>query len=239
MTRTRKITVTFFLNKNVRPDPYTHSPLLSGKELYPLYIQVTYNRRNTQFRSTYHRSYSNIEEALLSKEEKDHRKYEESLIRKVVEYEVKHYGKNFSLKGFNDRYLNYSANIINPIDKYFRDLIYNAIVKTDSEFLKILDPYNLEQVPFDIYYKAASKLINDLDKKLPSDFPEEMNIVLEFLKWVESQDNLIELIDWLDHSAIEAFDSYLVKKEYEEIQINKIIAFINRIIKLTVGLVVY
>jgi len=239
MTRTKKITVAFFLNKNVRPDPYTRSPLLSGKELYPLYIQVTYNRRNTQFRSTYHKSYSNIKEIYSTKEEIDHRKYEESLIKRVIEYEVMSQGKNFNLKGLNDRYLNYSANIFNPIDKYFRDLIYSAVEKTDSEFSKILDPYNLEQVSFFIYYKAASKLINDLDKKLPSDFLEEMNMGLEFLKWVESQDNLIELIDWLDHSAINAFESYLIKKGVNANQIKTMISFINRIFKYYIGLVVH
>ncbi|HUX58944.1 MAG TPA: hypothetical protein VMV77_18375 [Bacteroidales bacterium] len=237
MNRTGKITVAFFLNKNVKPD-LSH-PMFSGSGRYPLYIQVTYNRRNTQFRSFHRQSYTNLEEAFFSKEDNEHRKYEESLIKKVVEYEVKHLGKDFQLKGLNDRYRNYSEYIFNPIDKYFRDIIYNAIVKTNSEFFEILDPWKLQQVSFHIYYKAASNLINDLEKILPYGFSEDMKMGLEFLKWAEAQDELIKLIDWLDHSAINAYESYLVKKKHNEIQIKTMIEFINRVLKISVGLVVY
>lgn len=237
MKRTGKITVTFFINKNVKPE-ILH-PMFSGGERFPLYIQVTYNRRNTQFRSFYRKCYSTLEEAFYCEEDKEHRDYEESLIKKVVEYEVKHLAKDFRLKGLNDRYLNYSENIFNPIDKYFRDLIYNAIVKTDTEFFEILDPWKLQQVSFQIYYKAASNLIKELDKKLPYDFSDEMKMGLVFLKWIEAQDELIRLIDWLDHSAIEAYTSFLKKKKYTENEIKAIISFINRIFKISVGLVVY
>jgi len=239
MGRFRKISVTFFLNKNVKPEKYMFSPLLSRTNRYPLYLQVTYNRKNTQFRSFYRSSFSSLEEAFSSEEENEHRKYEESLIKKVVEYEIMHLGKNFDLKGFNDRYLNYNEYIFNPIDKYFRDLIYDAVVKTNSEFFEILDPWKLQQVSFHIYYKAASNLINDLDKILPYGFSEDMKMGLEFLKWTEAQDELIRLIDWLDHSAIKAYESYLKVKKYNENQIIALISFINRIMKLSVGLVVY
>ena len=236
MKKDRKISVTFFLNKNVKPDSYTHSPLLSGIKLYPLYLQVTYNRRNTQFRSFYHGNYSSLEEAFSSKEEKEHRRYEESLIKKVVEYEVRNLGKDFTLKGISDRYLNYSDNIVNPIDKYFRDIIYNAVVKTGSEFFEILDPWKLQNVSYNIYYNAAIKLHSDLNKKLPSDFEEELNMSRKFLEWVSIQKELIRLIDWLDHSATKVYEAYLIKIRFNEEQIKNMLSFVNRVIKISTGL---
>jgi hypothetical protein len=237
MKSTGKISVTYFLNKNVRPEP-SH-PMFPLSERFPLYIQVTYNRRNTQFRSFYHGFYSSIEDAYFGKENREHREYEESLIKKVVEYEAKHFGKEFKLKGLKDRYNNYSANIFSPIDKYFRDLIYNAVIKTDSEFKEILDPWKMQQISFHVYFNAASKLINDLDKKLPNDFKEEMKLGLYFLKWVDSQNAEVRLIDWLDHSAIIAIEVDLRKGKQNEIQIKNLIDFVNRIIKISTGLKVY
>lgn len=236
MKRDRKISVTFFLNKNVKPDSHTHSPLLSGIDLYPLYLQVTYNRRNTQFRSFYHTNYSNLKDAFSGKEEGEHRKYEESLIIKVVEYEVRNLGKDFTLRGISDRYLNYSDNIANPIDKYFRDIIYNALVKTGSEFFEILDPWKLQNVSYNVYYNAAIKLHSDLTKKLPSDFEEELNMSRIFLEWVNTQNDLIRLIDWLDHSATKVYEAFLIKKRFNEEQTKNMISFVNRVIKISTGL---
>jgi len=239
MKRDRKISVTFFLNKNVKPDSGSVFPFQPEIKRYPLYLQVTYNRRNTQFRSFYRCHFAILEQAFASKEEKEHRKYEESLIKKVIEYEIKHLGKDFQLKGISDRYLDYSDSIINSIDKYFRNIIYDAVAKVDSEFFKILNPWNLQGVPYEIYYKAAIKLHPDLDQKLPSDFPEELNLSSIFLDWINKQKVEIRLIDWLDRSAIITFESYLIKKRYSKDQIKTLISFINRILKLSAGLIVY
>ena len=237
MKRSGKITVTFFLNKNVKPE--TPSPMIGEGDRYPLYLQVTYNRKNTQFRSFYLGCYASLDEALSGKENTDKRKYEELLIRKVVEYEVRHKGKDFQLKGLNDRYLNYSESIFFTVDQYFRNLIYSAVEKSDTVFKVILVPDNMQNASFDIYYKAAERLVNELNNKLPFDFSEERTMGMEFLAWVDAQKEEIRLIDWLDHSAIGAYKTYLIKQKYEDVQVQKRIEFFNRLIKLTKGLVVY
>ena len=229
--------MTFFLNKNVKPE--VQSPLTGGNPKFPLYVQVTYNRRNSQFRSYYTRTYSTIEEAYSTKENREHREDEKSLITNVVEYEIKHYGKDFQLKGLSDRYLDYSDSIYNPIDRYFREIIYNAVIKTDSEFIVILNPWDNELVSFSIYYKAATNLISDLHNKLPSDFTDEMKMGSEFLNWVEAQDILIRIVDWLNHSAIELFESHLRKMNFDDKRMRELIAFVNRILNITRRMIVY
>ena len=99
MKKQGKISVRFFLNKNVMP--FT-PPLLRGTKLYPLYIQVTYNRRNTQFRSEEGNCYTSIEEAYKIDRKKIEN--EESLIKKIVQFEIEHFKQDYQLAGLVDRY---------------------------------------------------------------------------------------------------------------------------------------
>jgi hypothetical protein len=237
MKKPGKITVTFFINTNVKPK--AQSPMIGGGDKYPLYVQVTYNRKNTQFRSFYSRTYSNIDEAKSTKEEREHRAYEESLITKVVEYEIVHHGKDFNLKGLNDRYLDYSDSLFNPIDNHFRGIINFAIDKTDSEFKKMLDPWGDENISYNVYFEAAIKLIPGLNNKLPNDFKEEREMGTIVLNWIEEQDTNIRIIDWLDHSAIKAIESHLRKLNYNDKRIQGLIDFVSRILKIDRRLTVY
>lgn len=237
MKKQGKITVTFFLNTNVKPK--AQSPMIGGGDKYPLYIQVTYNRKNTQFRSFNSRKFSSKEEAFSTKEEREHREYEESLITKVVEYEIRHHGKDFQLKGLNDRYLDYSDSLFNPIDNHFRGIINSAIEKTDSEFNKMLNPWGDESISYNVYYEAAVKLIPSLNNKLPNDFKEEREMGAVVLTWLEEQDTNIRIIDWLDHSAIKAIDFHLRKLDYDDKYIQGLKNFVSRILKVDRKLTVY
>ncbi len=106
MKQIGKITVRYFLNQKVKP---TRIPLLRDSDLYPLYIQVTYNRKNTQFRSFHMGNYVNLEDAI--NQDGDRLDYEKELIRKVIEYEIKTKNENFQLKGMKDRYIKYKNEI--------------------------------------------------------------------------------------------------------------------------------
>ena len=53
----KKITVKFFLNRKVEPATGD-----KGEKYYPLYLMITYNRKNMQFRSKYGMFYSDLNE---------------------------------------------------------------------------------------------------------------------------------------------------------------------------------
>lgn len=232
--KNKKINIKFYLNRNLKP---VEAPQYPGHKSYPLYINVTYNRKNTQIKSMCNRYFPDLSEAFKSKESIN-RTSEESLLRRVIEYETKSQGDKFSLRNLSIRYLDYSDSIINVINKYFADQIYNAILKSDSEFdlmLKLSKDYNL---PFELYYKATRKLIEGIDRKLPQDFQDELQIGIDFRKWVDNRRLDVSQIDWLDYTAINDYIIYLENKNIPEKEIKDSIRHISRILRIITGLVV-
>jgi hypothetical protein len=236
MIKFGKVGVTFIVKRNLKPQ--IQSPILGGGERYPLYVQVNYNRKNTQFRSIYRKFYVNKDDAFATIEDREQRKYEENLLKSAVEYEIKSQGNSFRLKGIGERSQDYSDSLDNPIDRYFRDILFNVIIKSKSEFSQILDPWQNEAVSFDVYIKAAFSLMDNLEHLLPKDFEEERKLGLKILNWTEMQKSDVRIIDWLDHTAIKKFESDFKKKNTTNIESQDVISFVNRILKIKKGLTV-
>lgn len=225
-----KITVKFFLHKKVAPKV---SPWLDNVDCYPLYIQVSYARNNTQFRSFYKNIYSSIDQAYENDIELIN--YEECLISKVLEYEIKTLKEKFELKGIGDRYMDYAMGVDHYVDSYLRQTFYNTLISIDSEFNLLLDPFN-EKVDTNIYYKAAKKLINNLDSYFPKFFVKEIEWGTEFINWCKDQKELPRIIDWLNRIALNSYEIYLKNRKFQDDIIRKRILFINKIIKITTKL---
>jgi hypothetical protein len=232
MKNPNKISVRFFLNKNVNP---TFSPLIGSVDYYPLYVQVTYNRKNTQFRSINKKTYSSMEQLYEDRESMEKMVYEESLIKKVVAFEVKHYKQSFQIKGFQNRYLDYATRVDYFIDKYIRNKIYEALDKTNSKFKEILNPYHWENIPLSVYFEATQKLVEDLNSLLPEDFSDEMNYASDFMVWSDKRKNSPELIEWLDQSLTEEYKLYLKKDKRTPEYIEKRTMFLHRALQISTG----
>jgi hypothetical protein len=228
-----RISVRFFLNKNV--NPIISSPLTGSVDLFPLYIQVTYNRKNTQFRSFFQQAYSSMEQLYNDKEAKEKIAYEESLIKKVVEFEVKHKKQNFQLKGFQNRYLDFATGVDYIIDKYIRNKIDEALDKTNSKFKEMLNPYHWENISLSVYFEATQKLVEDFSSFLPEDFSLEMNFAHDFITWSQKRKKIPELIEWLDQSLIEEYKLDLKKGEKTPEYLEKSTTFIHRAIRIQTG----
>lgn len=225
-----KITVKFFLHKKVAP---MVSPMLDNVEYYPLYIQVSYARNNTQFRSFYKNTYSSIDQA--KENDIELIKYEENLIRKVVEYEAKIFKEKFELKGIGDRYMDYAMGMDQYVDSYLKRTFYDTLCSIDSEFILLLDPFN-EKVNINTYHKAAKKLINNLDSYFPKFFIKEIEWGTEFINWCKEQKELPRIIDWVNRIALNNYEIYLKHRKFQDDIIRKRILFINKIIKITAKL---
>ncbi len=226
-----KITVRYFLNKNVKP---SRNPFFGDSDLFPLYIQVTYNRKNTQFRSLYDRIYTQLDEAFKMDGEK--LDYEEGLIRKMIEGEIKSKKEQFQLKGLKNRYVHYSREIAYSVDKYIRNTIFDSTTKTDSKFSPILDPYRRPDVPGEIYYEASEKLIENFKSFLPKDFKQELNMGEEFIGWCRKKEEAPRIIEWFYHTLLDDYSTFLQEKGDSENKIKTKINFINKAIKLVEGL---
>lgn len=222
------ISVRFFLNRNVKP---LHIPLLGDSEFFPVYVQVTYNRRNTQFKSFHNMTYMSIEDAFASAGE--HFIYEEELIKQVVMFEVKTKGVKYELKGLKDRYRNYTINVKSYVEKYLRDILSESLKKSKSKFGPVLNVHYHYEIPVTLYYEASVRLVNNIDTFLPEYFKNEMIYGEEFIKWCNRKRNIPRLITWLNDTLKEEYRFYLKKKGEPENQINLRLNCLNNSIILT------
>lgn len=224
MTRLPKINVRHFINKNLKP---YWSPYSGYSDQYPLYIQVTFARKNTQIKSHFDNFYPAIEVAL--NEHKDLLDLERNWIERIIAYEYQTKGKDFNLKGFGQRYPIYSAPIPIIIDQELKKKFTGALIKTKTEFSNLLIPKD-QNVSILTYYKAALILTkNKIDQ----------NITLEFKKLIEAGGEYLErywgkeiqpiVIDWLDSTNRTEYENWLKQKNYDKSKIEKRIQILEDI----------
>lgn len=181
MIKTSKITIKFFLKKSLPAGSDE-----SGKILYPLYIMITYKRKNTQIKSKYGSNYLNIEE--VEKWDKGLISFEEKILRKVIEYEIERVGEEkFSLVGIGQKYEVYSTSIYWAIEKYMKRKLWSAIQRTNDELQMVLR-YDTAQATFSRLYKAATLLFKDFNEKLSPELAQEVRAYQTYLQlYPESQ----------------------------------------------------
>ena len=160
MAKEKKVSVKFFLNKDVKPSLY------DDVKLYPVYVRVTYNRKNTKFKAAIDQATLWIREEfedhylLDEKNRKSFEEIEQALID-IVGYEAERLGDKFTLKGIGQRLEYYKISIYNClqllVSHHFNELLANHLTHNDYVELKDLEL----QEKFD---KAAS-LLGD---KLPT-----------------------------------------------------------------------
>lgn len=127
----KKLTIKYFLNKRIKP---TYSPFAFEKKedeepmYYPVYTQITYDRKNMQFPARNFGGIAYFSEDLFQKafiEKKELKGFKNftgenilnaidkktKFIEKAIEYEVITFKQNFSMRGFKSRYSNYEKDL--------------------------------------------------------------------------------------------------------------------------------
>src|SRR4051812_12164326 len=175
-SRSKKITVKFFLNKTVQP-------FMEKKiKRFPLYMLITYDRRNTMMRCHYGKYYRDLNEidqthypGLLALEEK--------LIKKTIEYELGQQGIDFDLKGLHKKYDQYSIGIHLILEQYLKDQLWNVLLKLEPfEYAKALN-FSDPDITFDTLFKITKKIYKDFATLLPKNFEREIEVYNTFLKF--------------------------------------------------------
>lgn len=198
--REKKITVKFFLNEAV--DPVKGE---AGKRYYPLYVQVTYNRKNMQFKSRYSEYYEHLKDVnptLLA--------FEERVIRGIILYEAGKVKGEYDLKGLKKKYDVYSISILEVLECYLKPKLRLAVLKTGNELSKVLK-FSDTNATVDLLYKAANLLFKDFDLGLSDKIKEELKAYHYYRRLyhpVLSYD-FPTLIDWMDGSHKEQLEKKL------------------------------
>jgi hypothetical protein len=236
MKKPKKITVKFFLNKNLQ------EIIIDGEICYPLYAQITYDRKNTQIKCTYGAYYKSLE---MAKKENIHLfVFEEHLFKRVVNHEISRFGDEFRLKGLGKKYDDYSLSIHYLFNNYLKMRLKEAIQK-DAKPNKYLEVLNLERSNLDFFtlFEASQRLFDNLSSIIRPDFQEEINLYRLYYEWHEPSlhNNRYEfpvVMDWLDGSHIKTLAQKLDKIfEGDKSKVEKNLQIIQKIItsKLELG----
>lgn len=160
----KKITVKFFLNHAVEAARGE-----KGQKLYPLYIQVTYNRKNMQFRSKYGLFYKNLKEVpseLMS--------FEEKVLTTLIRHEAKESVADYELKGLKRKYEVYSTSVYQTLEEHLKPRLRLAILKTGSELINVLNFYQ-SQVTVALLYEAATLLFPNFERSIPQKLKDDID----------------------------------------------------------------
>lgn len=188
----KKITVKFFLNHALEPAKGE-----KGKKLYPLYLQVTYNRKNMQFKSRYSLFYKTLKEVPV-----ELMTFEEKLITKIIRYEAKGNEEGYELKGLKRKYDLYSLSIHQALESYLKPKLRVAVLKAGGELAQVLD-FNQPRIPTRLLYEAAILLFPQFDSAMPQKLKDDLQTYQLFQNLINEPVLTYDfpaIIDWLEGS---------------------------------------
>jgi len=203
MKKPKKITVKFFLNKFLQP-----IALESGKMGYPLYAQITYERKNTQIKCSYGGYYDSYEHVKV--EQYKLLAFEDKLLRNAVGYEVQKYDAEFQLRGLGKKYDTYSQGIHRIFDNYMKMRLRDVLQKNaePSQFFDVLQT-DRPFINFFLLYEASQRLFDNLDSIINPLVMSEITIYKAYHSFYEQElaansFNFPTVIDWLDGGHVKA-----------------------------------
>ena len=213
ISKPKKITVRFFLQKKVHPDASTTE---NGKETpaYPLYLYITYNRRNMQFKSNYGMFYTDMSD--VEDADKGLMAFEEKLVTKVIRYETSLLPNEdkYDMKGLKDKYEIYATSIHSALEAYLKPKLRSAILKTNNELQHAL---NLDTKYYHNtvlrLYKVAGKGFDNFFQVIDKNLHEEIETYQKFSKILPSASryDFPTVIDWLEGSYKKELNLFLMK----------------------------
>ncbi|MBN8852769.1 MAG: hypothetical protein BGO55_03350 [Sphingobacteriales bacterium 50-39] len=192
LKKAKKITVKFFLNQLL--EPATND---KGKEAYPLYIQVTYNRKNMQLKSKYAEYYYDLKEVKPGLME-----FEERILQKIVTHEKSETKGEYDLKGLKRKYEVYSLSIHEAVEDYLKPKLRLAILKTNDELTGVLN-FTAPQATTALLHKGARRLFPDFDRYLGAKLQTELAAYEQYRQLYKEPFftyTFPAIIDWVDGS---------------------------------------
>lgn len=217
MAKEKKVTVNFFLNKKVKRAPRLDKE--SKVPAYPLYINVTFNRRNMQFKNFYNFTFESME--TISPIDMSLIKFQEKLIKKIISHETNSLtnADDYDMRGLGDKYDIYSRSISQAIDHYLKPKLIKEIRNTKSDLLGVL---NLSQDPADVHsytnptsklYNAANSLFEKFSENIDTKLYLELETYKKYMELFPDPDdfNFPTVVEWLDGSYKKTLNELLMK----------------------------
>lgn len=199
MGKEKKIGFNYYLNTKL------NSQILDGKEHYPVYVRITYNRKNTMFFFPLLYKASYVTEAefesffILRNDPKINEQIAqfEDEISKIMRFEIKVLGEEYSFKNLSNKRVSYHNSLTGAIEKHAsQQLIKESyeysnneeILSLNSDYLSLAELYTLIKTMFPDVQKILSEEFNSLAKAY---------IGLVILNRENPLEQYIKVIDWI------------------------------------------
>lgn len=206
MKKEKKITVKFYLNRLLEGATGE-----KGKKYYPLYIQLTYNRRNMQLKSKYGEYYDS-----LDKVKKGLMDFEEKILCKIIRYESSHTEGDYDMKGLKQKYELYSTSIEEVVEHYLKPKLRLSILKTNDMLIPVIN-FSEPRATVDRLYMAARKLFPDIERFINVKLHEELQAYLYYKRLcpvIYLDYSFPTIIEWVEGSYKKEFETQL-KRTYK------------------------
>lgn len=226
MSKEKKISFRYYLNKRLKP---ISSP---DGDQYPVYLQVTYNRLNNQFKIGFieHPYYTENEFERLFVKRSDPKfnktmDYYEEQLKSVIRFEIKSKEDIFSIKGFSNR-LDYYLILDTLLAIQYR--CRNELIKTIQEHYtetEIIDSIKL--LEFDplrfvfLYFMIKNNFDPGIRDKVSKEFSFGCKALVYFNTFLDSslsRDLDDMAIRWITHEIARRFFWYLESQDSKKIE---------------------
>jgi hypothetical protein len=229
--KTYKVTYRVYYNEKIKQVSF------HGKWLYPLYLQLIYDRRNTVYKCNLFNLFLKPKYAIRVAGEIHAPRIEEVIRReeKLIEFIIDKHPDDFSFDVFKQEYDYYSRDLLDEMEpgfmKYLHTFLQDEGIPYLADSLNVGEPLcHLGDVVSDMQRALKSELFARLVEHSFAYAPP----YLPLFRFCDSapQRSLISLTvkDWEDQMVKDKFADY-VTKVYEEQDASKILNEINDLIK--------
>lgn len=165
-----KVSYKTYRNERVKP------VLFQGKETYPLYVQVTYDRKTSFFKSYYfdvfaQPKYDYLRTTIAQMDELESR---------VIDYVTDRYSAEFSLSSFPSWYRTFNKDVLDSLEEPFKEWLityfqkenlpgYAALLRHGMQevcALELLDEFKISLAP-DLYERLMAAAATDAPPYIP------------------------------------------------------------------------
>ncbi|TDW97149.1 hypothetical protein [Dinghuibacter silviterrae] len=188
--KAKKVTIKFFLNQLL--EPVTGD---KGQAYYPLYIQVTFNRKNMTLKSKYAEYYQDLKEV-----KPELMAFEERILRKIISHEAGQGDNDYDLKGLKHKYEVYSTSIGEALENYLKPKLRSTILKTNDELTTVLD-FQQTHATVGRLYKAAKLLFSGFEDTLPIRLKDDLTAYGNYHQLLQKpvfDFSFATVLDWVD-----------------------------------------
>lgn len=226
MSKEKKISIRHYENKNLKTFRF------NGEEIHQLYFQITYERKNFNFKCALIDEFTINKIQFPSKEWSHYMHPDWEVVKdKIIEHnlnlinliinEIKIKESDFKLEAFRKYYELYSKNIFEYIDRYFLEVLLNFLEK--GHYDNLLNIIRKGKVDFfqllALIQELNSSLYSELNNKLVTNIS-IYEIYLKLKKW-----NIETEVYYSDESGL----TYYTKHDqvYNELTFNTYISILE------------